>query len=64
MAKTKLSSKDQYEFADWLVARLKGMIDSLYFQDTITEASYETLIKSINDIWTFAKNAAEDLEYK
>ena len=63
MSKNKMSSKEQYEYADWTLNRLKGMIEALYYQDIITEATKNTMFGELITVWGYARNAAYDLEH-
>lgn len=63
MSKNKMSSKPQYEYAEWTLTKLKGMIEALYYQDIITEATKNTMFGALITIWGYARNAAYDLDY-
>lgn len=63
MSKQKMSSKAQYEYADWNLTKLKGMIEALYYQDTITEATKQTMLDILSAVWGYARSAAYDLDH-
>ena len=44
MSKTKMSSQSQYQYSDWNLTKLKGMLDALYYQDIITEATHTVML--------------------
>lgn len=62
MSKTKMSSQSQYQYADWNLTKLKGMIEALYYQDIITEATKQTMFGILTTVWGYARNAAYDLD--
>ena len=62
MSKTKMSSQSQYQYADWNITKLKGMIEALYYQDIITEATKQTMFSLLTSAWCYARNAAYDLD--
>ena len=63
MIKNKMSSKPQYEYAEWTLTKLKGMIEALYYQDIITEATKNTMFGELITVWGYARNAAYDLDH-
>ena len=63
MSKNKMSSKAQYEYADWTITKLKGMIEALYYQNIITEATKNTMFGELMTVWGYAHNAAYDLDH-
>lgn len=63
MSKTKMSSQSQYQYADWNITKLKGMIEALYYQDIITEATKQTMFSLLITAWCYARNAAYDLDH-
>lgn len=63
MSKNKMSNKAQYEYADWTLTKLKGMIEALYYQDIITEATKNTMFGELMTVWGYARNAAYDLDH-
>ena len=64
MSKMTMSSEAQYQYADWNLTKLKGVIEALYYQDTITEALKNVMFGTLTTVWGFARNAANDLGYK
>lgn len=62
MSKTKMSSQSQYQYSDWNLTKLKGMLDALYYQDVITEATHTVMLNILNSVWGYARNAAYDLD--
>lgn len=62
MSKTKMSSQAQYQYADWNLTKLKGIIEALYYQDIITEATKQTILSILITVWGYARNAAYDLD--
>lgn len=62
MSKQKMSSQSQYQYADWNITKLKGMIEALYYQDIITEATKQTMFSLLIAVWGYARNAAYDLD--
>lgn len=62
MSKTKMSSRAQYQYADWNLTKLKGMIEALYYQDIITEATKQTMLDTLSTVWGYARGAAYDLD--
>ena len=57
-----MSSQSQYQYSDWNLTKLKGMLDALYYQDIITEATHTVMLNILNGVWGYARNAAYDLE--
>ena len=57
-----MSSQSQYQYSDWNLTKLKGMLDALYYQDVITEATHTVMLNILNSVWGYARNAAYDLD--
>lgn len=62
MSKKPISNAQQYLFAEWNLTKLKGIIEALYFQSTITQETKNAMMGILSQVWGYARNAAYDLE--
>ena len=61
MSKEIMSSKSQYEYADWHLTMLKGIISALLCQGVITSETNDEILSHLSSVWSYANNAAQDL---